>query len=86
MKETYNTKGVCSSKIHFNIESGTLRDVKFENGCPGSLTAICSLVEGMPVNEAVSRLKGIRCGRKATSCPDQLARALEQYQALYPPE
>jgi len=71
------TKGVCSSKIHFHVEEGVLHGVRFENGCPGSLQAICRLVEGMPVDEAIGRLKGIRCGRKATSCPDQLACALE---------
>lgn len=91
MGKTYVTKGVCSSRIHFDVEGGTLRGVTFDNGCAGNLKAIGILVEGMPVGEAIGKLKGIRCGRKSTSCADQLANALEQYQdtgpqALNPPE
>jgi uncharacterized protein (TIGR03905 family) len=75
----YKTKGTCSKKINFEITDGKLRSVVFEDGCDGNLKAIGSLVEGMDADEAVKRLKGIRCGKKKTSCGDQLALAIEQY-------
>lgn len=78
----YKTKGVCSSSISFSIENNILKDVKFTGGCPGNLEGIGKLVEGMPVSEVIKRLKGIRCGRKTTSCPDQLTKALEEYLQL----
>lgn len=75
---TYQTSGVCAKQIIFDVENGILKNVKFENGCPGNLQAISKLVEGMPVEEVIERLKGIRCGAKPTSCGDQLAQALEK--------
>lgn len=75
---TYKTHGVCSKEIRFNIENGKLKDVHFVSGCNGNLKGICSLVEGMDVKEVIHRLKGINCNGKGTSCPDQLARALEE--------
>ena len=75
---TYKTKGTCSQKIDFRLEDGKIYDVAFTGGCNGNLKGIASLVEGMDAKEAISRLEGIRCGRKATSCPDQLSRALKQ--------
>jgi len=75
---TYKTHGVCSKEISFNIEDGKLRNVHFVSGCNGNLQGICSLVEGMDVKEVIHRLKGINCNGKGTSCPDQLARALEE--------
>lgn len=72
-------KGVCAKAIRFNVEDGKLTGVNFASGCPGNLIGISRLVEGLPVAEVVSRLKGITCGRKPTSCPDQLAKALEEY-------
>lgn len=77
--EVFKTSGVCASEIQFKIENGVVNDVTFVKGCPGSLTAITALVKGQPVSEVIRRLKGIRCGEKATSCPDQLAKALEAY-------
>jgi len=74
----YATELVCSRKISFCISEGILRDVKFYSGCPGSLQGISRLVEGMPVEEVIKRLKGIKCGSNSTSCPDQLAKALEK--------
>lgn len=74
---TYQTSGVCAKRITFDVNNGILKNVTFENGCPGNLQAIGKLVEGMPVIEVIERLKGIRCGAKATSCADQLALALE---------
>jgi uncharacterized protein (TIGR03905 family) len=72
----YTTKGVCSSKIEFEIEEGFVRNVRFTDGCHGNLQAMSKLVEGMAVNEVICRLRGITC-RNGTSCADQLASALE---------
>jgi uncharacterized protein (TIGR03905 family) len=76
----YKTKGTCSTKIHYEVEEGTLKKVVFDNGCSGNLTGISKLVEGMEVEDVIEKLKGIPCGRRSTSCPDQLARALEEHQ------
>lgn len=74
---TYKTSGVCSKKIDFEITDGRLHNVSFTGGCHGNLQGIGRLVEGMGVDEVISRLEGIRCGFKNTSCPDQLAKALK---------
>lgn len=76
MKYTYNTKGVCSSTITFEIENDIVTSVQFVGGCNGNLKGISSLVVGMKVDDVIERLEGIRCGFKSTSCPDQLAKAL----------
>jgi len=68
----YKTHGVCSSMIHVEL------DVDFVGGCNGNLQGISSLVKGMKVEDAIERLSGIKCGSKATSCPDQLAKALRE--------
>lgn len=73
----YRPAGVCASAIDIEVEEGIIRSVAFTGGCNGNLQGISRLVEGMKVEDAISRLKGIRCGFKNTSCPDQLARALE---------
>ena len=73
---TYIPKGVCSKKITFNIENGTVKNVVFIGGCPGNLKAISTLIEGMPVEEVITKFKGNIC-RNQTSCADQLAIALE---------
>ena len=75
----YKTKGVCSTEIQISIENQIIKNVNFVRGCPGNLFGISSLVKDMEVNEAIKRLKGIPCGNKSTSCPDQLALALEEY-------
>jgi len=72
----YNTKGTCSRKIILDVEDDVIVDCKFVAGCPGNTLGVSTLVKGMKVDEAISRLKGIRCGLKSTSCPDQLASAL----------
>lgn len=74
---TYKTSGVCSKKIDFEITDGKLHNVSFTGGCHGNLQGIGRLVEGVEVDEVISRLEGIRCGFKNTSCPDQLAKALK---------
>lgn len=77
-KYSYQTVGTCSVQIDFEVDDERrLHNVQFLGGCSGNLQGISILVEGMPVDEVRSRLGGIRCGYKATSCPDQLARALE---------
>ena len=73
----YKTKGTCSQKIFFDIRDGKVRDVQFVNGCSGNTQGVAALVEGMDVQEVIARLKGIKCGFKPTSCPDQLANALK---------
>ena len=77
----YKTQGVCSSEIEFNVVDGKLNGVTYYGGCHGNLQGISRLVEGMEVQEVISKLGGIRCGSNNTSCPDQLARALKQYLA-----
>lgn len=74
----YRTKGVCARNITFDIVDGKITNVQFEGGCNGNTKGIASLVEGMPVDEAIRRMEGIRCGFKTTSCPDQLAQALKE--------
>ena len=72
-------RGVCSRAIHIELEDDgrTLRSVSFEGGCDGNLKGISALLKGMKVEDAISRMEGIRCGPKPTSCPDQLAQALK---------
>ena len=78
-KISYVTKGVCSRKIELEIEDGIVTSAKFIGGCAGNTQGVAALVKGMSVDEAISRLSGIRCGFKPTSCPDQLATALKEY-------
>ena len=80
MQYSYQTSGTCSREILFEIEDGKLKNVQYIGGCNGNLKGICSLVEGMDVEEVISRLEGTTCGSKHTSCPDQLARALKKAQ------
>lgn len=77
MTYTYTPKGVCSQRIQVELEDGIIRNVKVLGGCGGNLQGISSLVVGMSAEEAIRRMKGIRCGMKPTSCPDQIAIALE---------
>lgn len=74
----YKTKGTCSTSIDVELKDGVIDSVKFTGGCNGNLQGISALVKGMKPEEAISRLKGIRCCFKPTSCPDQLAHALEE--------
>ena len=78
MQFEYKTKGTCSQRIFFEIEDNKLKNVQFLGGCNGNLKGLGSLVEGMDVYDVISKLEGIRCGMKATSCPDQLAAALKE--------
>ena len=75
----YKTKGVCAQGIEFEIDDNKkVHNIKFTGGCSGNTQGVARLVEGMDVNEAISRMKGIDCNGRGTSCPDQLAKALEQ--------
>ena len=78
MDYVYKTFGTCSKEIRFSIENGILKNVSFLGGCNGNLQGIGKLVEGMKVEEVEKRLKGISCGGRPTSCPDQLACAIRQ--------
>ncbi|MEJ5314266.1 MAG: TIGR03905 family TSCPD domain-containing protein [Anaerolinea sp.] len=73
----FEPQGVCSRKIYLELENGQIKEVEFLGGCDGNLQGICQLVRGMEAVEVIRRLKGLNCGRKETSCPDQLAQALE---------
>lgn len=78
MKYTYEPKGVCSRQINLEVEDGVVIKLEVIGGCNGNLQGISKLVEGMKVEEVIKRLKGINCNGKGTSCPDQIARALEK--------
>ena len=73
----YRPQGVCSQLMEITVNEGILVDLQVRGGCSGNLQGIASLVRGMKVEDIIQRLEGIRCGRKATSCPDQLAQALK---------
>lgn len=77
MKFQYVPNGTCSRLIDFEIEEGIIKNVHFSGGCNGNLQGIAALVKGMKPEEVISRIEGICCGNKKTSCPDQLARALK---------
>ncbi|MBU2700378.1 hypothetical protein Ga0466249_001470 [Sporomusaceae bacterium BoRhaA] len=78
MLYTYQPKGVCSTEITFEIADGVVKNVKFTGGCRGNLTAISRLLEGLPAQEVISKMKGITCRPSGASCADQLACALEK--------
>lgn len=81
MKFAYRPRGVCSRLMEFEVENDKVVSVTVTGGCDGNLKGISSLLRGMPVDEVISRLEGIQCGGKPTSCPDQIARALKAWQA-----
>lgn len=78
MEYSYKTSGTCSREILFEIEDGKVKNLRFIGGCNGNLQGIGALVEGMKVEDVISRVEGISCGGRPTSCPDQLARALKE--------
>ena len=79
MEFRYRPQGVCSQEMIINIEDGKIVDLRVIAGCNGNLKGIASLVKGMQIDEVIERLKGIKCGFGDTSCPDQLAKALEEF-------
>lgn len=78
---TYKTFGTCSRAIEFDIDGDTIKEVRFIGGCNGNTQGVSRLVAGMKIDDAIGKLKGIDCAGRGTSCPDQLARALERYKA-----
>ena len=78
MTITYRPKGVCSRLMQVEVEDGIIRKVEVKGGCNGNLQGISRLLVGMPVQQAIERMEGVRCGLKPTSCPDQLAQALKR--------
>ena len=78
MTYTYMPKGVCSRKMTVELDGEIIKSVKVEGGCNGNLQGISSLVTGMNARDAIAKMRGIRCGFKSTSCPDQLSLALEE--------
>ncbi|WP_283607763.1 TIGR03905 family TSCPD domain-containing protein [Faecalispora anaeroviscerum] len=81
MQYEFHPNGVCSSRIFLEVDGDTVQKVQFVGGCSGNSQGIGALVQGMKVDEVIARLQGIRCGRRNTSCPDQLAQALLLYQS-----
>lgn len=77
--EKYKTSGVCCNEIQFEVENSIIKEVQFINGCPGNTYGVAALIKGMDIHEAIKRIKGIDCRGRGTSCPDQLAKALEAY-------
>ena len=78
MEYTFKPVGVCSNEIQFTLEGGVVTAVAFQNGCDGNAKGLSKLAEGMKAEEVIKALSGIRCGRKQTSCPDQLAAAIKK--------
>ena len=83
MEYKYKTNGVCSQEIIIEIEKDIIKKVTIMGGCAGNTKGVSKLVEGMKIDDVINKLKGIPCGSKGTSCPDQLAKALEQYKEKY---
>ena len=77
MQYEYSARGVCSRGILIDVEDGIVKSAQFIGGCPGNTTGISRLVAGMKAEDVIARLEGVTCGRKPTSCPDQLAQALK---------
>ena len=77
MKHIYQTEGTCSTEISFELENNIVKNISFTGGCNGNLKAIAVLVEGMTADNAIEKLEGITCGRRPTSCADQLSKALK---------
>ena len=78
MHYEYTTKGTCSRTILFDLEDGKVHNVQFVGGCSGNTQGVARLIDGMDIDEAISRIEGIQCGFRPTSCPDQLAKAIDE--------
>ena len=77
--KNFKTSGVCAKEINFSIDSGIIKKVSFTGGYNGNLKGMGLLLEGMKVEDVISKLEGTKCGPRETSCPDQLAKALKEY-------
>ena len=78
MRTSYTPRGVCSREMEVEVADGIVTHVAIQGGCSGNIQGLCRLVQGMRAEDAIAKIKGIRCGAKSTSCPDQLSRALEK--------
>ena len=78
MRYTYNPTGVCSRQFIIDVDDGIIKDIKIIGGCAGNTLGLSKLLQGMKVDEAIDKLRGIPCGNKGTSCPDQISKALQQ--------
>ena len=78
MRFEYKTRGTCSSKILFDVDDGIVHNLEYIGGCNGNLQGMSRLVEGMNIDDVIARVQGIHCGMKPTSCPDQLAKAIDE--------
>lgn len=83
MKYIYTPQGVCSMQMIFEIEEGIVKDLQILGGCPGNTIGVSTLIKGKNIDEIIQMLKGILCGNKGTSCPDQIAKALQEYKEKY---
>jgi uncharacterized protein (TIGR03905 family) len=83
MKYIYTPQGVCSMQMIFEIDNGIVKDLQIIGGCPGNTVGVSTLVKGKNIDEIIQMLKGIPCGSKGTSCPDQIAKALQEYKEKY---
>ena len=83
MKTVYKTKGTCTETIELEVVDGVIKDSVFSGGCEGNTLGISTLIKGMNADEVIEKFDGLRCGRKKTSCPDQLAKALKEIAASY---
>ena len=81
MEFTYTPHGVCSRQILLELDGNKVSNVRFIGGCSGNTQGVARLIDGMDIDEAISRIEGIQCGFRSTSCPDQLAQALKEYKA-----
>lgn len=81
MEYRYKPEGVCSSELIFRIEDNTVKELKIVGGCPGNTVGVSKLIQNKSIDEIISILKGIQCGYKGTSCPDQVAQALIKYKS-----
>lgn len=75
----YQPKGVCSTRMEFEMDGDVIHAVKVDGGCSGNLQGICSILRDKTIDEVIAAFDGIRCGFKKTSCPDQMAKALKEY-------
>ena len=81
-KFTYKTKGTCSQVMNFEVEDNIILNVEIIGGCAGNLLGISRIIKGKPFSEVIDAFEGVKCGFKATSCPDQIAQALKEYLGL----
>ncbi len=79
MTYNYKPKGVCSKEMQLDIQDGILKEVKIVGGCDGNTQGVCALVKGLPAKDVITKLRGIDCRGRGTSCPDQLAKAIAEY-------